>query len=84
MPIVINIKFLCSLNIKSGGLTEKLEVLLRESSWLNTGQVDGQRKKLEWEFIINHICKAFWGLPTSQQKRSDDPVSGDGIKELIQ
>ena len=42
MPIAINIRFLCSLNAKSGGLNGKLEVLLRKSSWLNIGQVDGQ------------------------------------------
>lgn len=83
LPVAINIRFLCSLNAKSGGLNEKVEVLLRKSSWLNIGQVDGQWKNLEWESVINHTHKASWVSQLGSRREGRIQSVGWWIKELL-
>lgn len=48
-------------------------MLLKESSWLNIGQVDSQQKKLEWDSVVYHTLQAFWGLPNNEWKQRDGP-----------
>ena len=40
-----------------------LDVLLREGSWLNRGQVASPQKQLELNFVVHHTLQGIVGSP---------------------
>lgn len=68
-----------------GIFNEELEVLLRESSWLNIGQVESKQKKLEGDFVVYHTLQCLLGSPNKAvEAKGWSMVSSDGTNSVCE